>query len=66
MTKTEEKKLFSNWDVIYKNIRTAKVNSAVIEKSPENSEELYKVNAISAIIKDHKPAKHFTLDKINV
>ena len=50
----------------YNNLQIAKINSAVIEKSPENSEELHKVNAISAIIKDHKTAKHFTLDKINV
>ncbi len=66
MTRKEEKKLFSNWDIIYKNIRTEKINSAVIEKSPENSEDLHKVNAISAIVKDHETAKSFILGKINV
>ena len=61
ISKDEEKLLFAEWDKVYRNIRNKKISSGVVEKSPEESTELHKVNVISAIIKDHSTKKRFLI-----
>ncbi len=61
ISKNEERLLFEDWDKIYRSIRNKKISSGFIEKSPENSKDLHKVNVISAIVKDHAARKHFII-----
>ena len=61
ISKKEENNLFASWDQKYKEIRAIKIATGVVEKSPEDTKELHKVNVISSVVKDHSQEKQFII-----
>ena len=61
ISKKEENNLFASWDQKYKEIRSIKIATGIVEKSPEEATELHKVNVISSVVKDHSQEKQFII-----
>jgi len=54
ISKKEELNLFKEWDNIYRQIRSEKLSKGFDEISPSDTSELYKINVMNRLQRDHK------------
>ena len=54
ISKKEEKNLMKEWDNIYRQIRSEKISKGLDEISPSDTSELYKINVMNRLQRDHK------------
>jgi radical SAM superfamily enzyme YgiQ (UPF0313 family) len=54
ISKKEELKLFKEWDNIYRQIRSEKLSKGLDEISPSDTSELYKINVMNRLKRDHE------------
>ena len=54
ISKEEETNLFKEWDNIYRQIRSEKISNGLDEISPSDTSELYKINVMNRLQRDHK------------
>tara|TARA_Y100000310_G_C20644980_1_gene796038 strand:- start:963 stop:1994 length:1032 start_codon:yes stop_codon:yes gene_type:complete len=54
ISKKEETDLFKEWDNIYRQIRSEKISKGLDEISPSDTSELYKINVMNRLKRDHE------------
>ena len=54
ISKKEEVNLIKEWDNIYRQIRNEKLSKGIDEISPIDTRDLYKVNVINRVKKEHE------------